>query len=432
MDSDHGATLFSPTDWRRRLQLVTEAAHDMSRRDTAEDILNACQARRRQWLPVDGTLTVSRRGLAAPRFRIMRGDPWSELLNPLKALGPEPVFEGGLLGELVHAGQATIIDDLALDPHDPAFDHVHGMRSLAAVPHFDDGQSPEMVIYLRRDTYAFPPEHLPELVLLVNLFGRALRESAVAQQLREADARLREQYTAVSRLSDTVLEQALSLKHHAHDLEAKVRERTAELEAAHLDTIFMLALASEAKDEDTGLHLRRIERSSRLLAMELGLAPRQAEALGRAAVLHDVGKMHVPDRILKKPGPLTDDERDVMREHTVAGERILLDRPFFSTARRIARSHHENWDGTGYPDRLQRDAIPLEARIVHLVDVYDALTSVRVYKPAWNAEEALRHIKSSAGTHFDPSVVRAFLHVHARGEFATGVSAAVDIAAMRS
>jgi response regulator RpfG family c-di-GMP phosphodiesterase len=431
MDVTTDGSLFSPADWRRRLQLVTDAARDMSRRDTATDILSACQTRRRDWLPVDGILTVSRRGLQRPGFRITAGDPWLTLTSSSNAALEGAILEGGLLGELVHAGHATTIEELAADPHDPAFEHLRGMGSLAAVPHFDDGQSAEMVIYLRRASHAFPPEHLPELVLLVNLFGRALRESAVVQQLRDADVRLREEYNAVSSLSDTVLEQALSLKHHTRDLEEKVRERTADLENAQLDTIFMLALASEAKDEDTGLHLRRIEQSSRLVAVELGLDAREAETLGRAAVLHDVGKMHVPDRILKKPGPLTQDEREIMRQHTIAAERILLDRPYFSTARSIARSHHENWDGTGYPDRLQRDAIPLEARIVHLVDVYDALTSVRVYKPAWTADEALRLIKSSAGTQFDPSVVRAFLHLHARGEFPNGTTS-LDIAATPS
>src|SRR5687768_8136354 len=181
MDGTRDGSLFSPTDWRRRLQLVTDAARDLSRRDTAADILNACQTRRRDWLPVDGILTVSRRGLEPPGFRITVGDPWLTLMRSSSAAAEGPIREGGILGELVHAGHATTIQELAIDPRDPAFDHLRDMGSLAAVPHFDDGQTAEMVIYLRRAPHAFPPEHLPELVLLVNLFGRALRESAVVQ-----------------------------------------------------------------------------------------------------------------------------------------------------------------------------------------------------------------------------------------------------------
>jgi putative two-component system response regulator len=181
----------------------------------------------------------------------------------------------------------------------------------------------------------------------------------------------------------------------------------------------MLAIASEAKDLDTGRHVRRIQRYARLLARELGLNESDAAALGYAAVLHDVGKMHVPDHILKKPGPLTPDERREMQEHTVVGERIICDKPFFTPARRIARSHHENWDGSGYPDRLAGHQIPLEARIVHLADVYDALTSPRVYKRAWSGYDAAQVLLESSGRMFDPEVVAAFSSLARRGALST-------------
>ena len=118
--------------------------------------------------------------------------------------------------------------------------------------------------------------------------------------------------------------------------------------------------------------------------------------------------MHVPDAILKKPGKLTPEEMLIMQEHTIVGERILGDNPHFAQARRIARSHHENFDGSGYPDRASGQTIPIEARIVHLADVYDALTSPRVYKAAWTPPEAADFIRESRGHMFDPELVRAF------------------------
>ncbi len=198
---------------------------------------------------------------------------------------------------------------------------------------------------------------------------------------KAAEDGLRQQYQIITELSNTILEQAVELKRQTQTLEQRVLQRTAELHQANLDAIYMLAVASEAKDEDTGRHVRRIRRHAELLARRIGLGPQEAESVGLAAILHDVGKMHVPDSILKKPGRLTDEERRIMQTHTVAGERMLAARPFFERARRIARSHHENWDGSGYPDGLPSHRIPLEARIVHVVDVYDALISPRIYKP---------------------------------------------------
>lgn len=171
----------------------------------------------------------------------------------------------------------------------------------------------------------------------------------------------------------------------------------------------MLAIASEAKDEDTGAHVRRIERLTRLLALELGLNERDAERIGYSSILHDVGKIHVPDHILQKPGPLNDDEWKTMREHTTFGERILSREPFFDLARSIARSHHENWNGSGYPDNLAAASIPLAARIVRVADVYDALTTARPYKKPWSAHDAATYIENERGKLFDPDVASAFL-----------------------
>ncbi len=225
---------------------------------------------------------------------------------------------------------------------------------------------------------------------------------------KTAEQRAQDQFAIVSRLSDTVIEQALELRKYAQTLEQRVRDRTEALREANMDAIFMLAVACEAKDLDTGAHVLRIQEASRGTALALGLGEAKAEEIGYCAILHDVGKMTVPDRILQKPGKLTAEERKLMEEHTLSGERILSTKAFFAVARQIARSHHENWDGSGYPDGLRGDAIPLPARIVHVADVFDALTNARVYKAAWPLERALAYLDEQAGGMFDPEAAAAF------------------------
>ena len=232
---------------------------------------------------------------------------------------------------------------------------------------------------------------------------------------KRAEDELRSQYEIVAQLGNTFLGQAENFKNYSEVLEERVAERTAELREANLDAIYMLAVACEAKDEDTGRHVRRIRDYAAALARELGFDAREAESIGYSAVLHDVGKMHVPDHILKKPGPLTEEERAVIQQHTLVGERILSDKPFFHRARLIARGHHENFDGSGYPDAAAAHAIPIEARIVHLADVFDALTTPRVYKLAWSDADAAGVIRESRGRMFDPEVVRAFESLYGRG-----------------
>lgn len=247
----------------------------------------------------------------------------------------------------------------------------------------------------------------------------------------QAEQDAREQVHEIASFSDTVIEQALALDAQSHILEAKVRERTRELDEAYMEAITMLAVASEAKDADTGAHVRRIQRYAEALARERGLPKGLVDRIGYSAILHDVGKMQVPDEILKKPGSLTESERDEIQRHTLVGERILSRLPFFDEARRIARSHHENWDGSGYPDGLAGEAIPLSARIVRLVDVFDGLTSRRAYKPAWSPEVSAEYIQRGAGTLFDPALVRHFETLFQRGEFAR-LAEIADLAAGRS
>jgi HD-GYP domain-containing protein (c-di-GMP phosphodiesterase class II) len=169
--------------------------------------------------------------------------------------------------------------------------------------------------------------------------------------------------------------------------------------------ILALARGAEAKDEQTGDHLRRVQLTAEELARATGAGDELAADIGRAAMLHDVGKLHVPDGILQKRGPLTEDEWVIVRNHTVWGEQILGDSEGFELARRVARWHHENVDGSGYPDGLRGDLIPLEARIVRIADSFDAMTNRRPYSKPRTWDAAIEELFRYRGTQFDPELV---------------------------
>jgi len=181
------------------------------------------------------------------------------------------------------------------------------------------------------------------------------------------------------------------------------------------EAVQIIARAAEAKDDVTGDHVVRVGELAADLAVASGGSAGFAEDLRFAAMLHDVGKLHVPDGILMKRGPLEPSELELVRTHTLWGQRILGHTAGFELARTVARSHHENWDGSGYPDHLVGTATPLAARIVHLVDVYDALRAVRPYKEAWPLERAVAEIAARSGEMFDPDLVREFLGLVAAG-----------------
>ena len=184
-----------------------------------------------------------------------------------------------------------------------------------------------------------------------------------------------------------------------------------ELQEAYLDTIHRLVFVSEYKDEDTGNHIIRISRYSALIAEKLGLPEKKVQHILYAAPMHDVGKVGIPDSILLKPGKLTEEEYALMKTHTTIGANILSysKAEILKLAVEIAISHHEKWNGTGYPLGLAGDAIPLGGRIVGLSDVFDALTSKRPYKDPHPVEVALDIIKEERGKHFDPEIVDIFL-----------------------
>ena len=210
--------------------------------------------------------------------------------------------------------------------------------------------------------------------------------------------------------------------------EQRVKERTAELARAHQEIVTRLAMAAEYRDDTTGEHTRRVGRAAARIARGLGWPEERARILGVAARLHDVGKIGIPDSILLKAGKLTVDEYEQMKSHTLIGSRILSGgrSDLLRMAEEIALSHHERWDGRGYPFGLSGEAVPLTGRIVALADVFDALTQDRPYKQAWTSQEALAEIKGLAGTHFDPALVDLALEVLAPGGDALVDDGALD------
>ncbi len=203
-------------------------------------------------------------------------------------------------------------------------------------------------------------------------------------------------------------------------LERQVEGRTSdlkralsELEIAQAETVRRLSMAVEFRDEDTGAHIERIGRFSTLLAEHIGMDEQFCERLGHAAPLHDVGKVAIPDAILLKPGPLTDEERAIVETHAEEGHRLVRgsSSSILDMAATIALSHQEKWDGSGYPRGLKGESIPIEGRIVAVADVFDALTSDRVYRKAFSVEDAVQMMREQRGRHFDPVLLDAFMDV---------------------
>lgn len=196
-------------------------------------------------------------------------------------------------------------------------------------------------------------------------------------------------------------------------LDELVRQRTKELRDTRLQIVRRLGRAAEFRDNETGYHILRMSHYSLLLARALGWDEERCDLLLHASPMHDVGKIGIPDSILLKPGKLDPEEWEIMKRHTSIGEHILDgdDSPLLRLAREIAISHHEKWDGSGYPHALQGDEIPISGRIVALTDVFDALTSERPYKKAWSIEAALEYVQTNSGSHFDPILVNHFVRL---------------------
>lgn len=262
------------------------------------------------------------------------------------------------------------------------------------------------------------PDAFP--VLMVTGDSRTeLRETALANGVRDfltkpvnpTEARLR-----IRNLLETRHYQ-LELEKQNERLEAAVRRRTQELEHSQLEMLVRLARAAEYRDDDTGEHTWRVAHACGVIARELGMTPGRVELLLRAARLHDVGKITIPDGILLKAGRLTPEEFAVVKGHARAGAALLAGSrsPMMRLAELIALTHHEWWDGNGYPSGISGDAIPLESRILAIADAYDSLTHDHAHRKAVSPVLAAEEIRRGSGTQFDPEVIQAFDRVFASG-----------------
>lgn len=258
-----------------------------------------------------------------------------------------------------------------------------------------------------RDDYRLVP-----IIMVTSVESQQLRVTAIAAGATDFVHKPFDATELQARVSNLLaLRQAQrELADRAQWLAREVDIATAHLLAREEEIIWRLSRAIEYRDGNTGGHVSRVAQISRIVAEGIGLTPEHCRVIYLAAPLHDIGKIGIADAILGKPGKLTADEMDTMREHVSIGARILEDgsSAVIRTAELIAQAHHEKWDGTGYPDRLSGHDIPIEARVVAIADVFDALCSDRPYKHAWPIEDARREIVKLAGSHFDPDCVAAF------------------------
>ncbi|GIV95534.1 MAG: two-component system response regulator [Herpetosiphonaceae bacterium] len=271
--------------------------------------------------------------------------------------------------------------------------------------------------------------YLPILVLTADI-SPAVRQQALAGGANDFLTKPLDAIEVLLRIKNLLQTRFLhlQLQEQNHLLEEKVYERTQELEEARVEILKRLALAAEYRDDTTGQHTQRVGRTAALLASLLGLPQPEVSNIRRAAPLHDVGKIGIPDYLLLKPGKLTPEEFEMMKTHTIIGAKILGGGqvPLLKMAEEIALTHHERWDGLGYPRGLAGEAIPLVGRIVAVADVFDALIHVRPYKPAIPRDNAIREISLMSGLQFDPKVVQAFLTLAHSSEFSTAAEVQTD------
>jgi putative two-component system response regulator len=284
-------------------------------------------------------------------------------------------------------------DIILLDLHMPKIDGFEVMKQLQAV---------------------IPQESLIPILVLTADITPAAKHTALAAGARDFLSKPLDLQEVLLRIHNMLETRFLhkELQAEKENLEDRVYQRTMELEDAQMETFERLALAAELRDDDTGQHTRRVGATAALIAQVLGLDAMHVATIRRAAALHDVGKIGVPDSILLAPRKLTVEEFEVVKTHTQMGARILSGShsPMIVMAEQIAWSHHERWDGAGYMG-VEGEDIPRVGRITTVADVFDALTHARPYKRAWSIDEALAEIVQQCGHQFDPSAVEAFMEV---------------------
>ena len=262
-----------------------------------------------------------------------------------------------------------------------------------------------------------PSDFVPILVLTADITPEA-RKKALSAGAKDFLTKPVDPTEVILRIKNLLQTRFLyrQLQSQNESLEQKVRDRTRDLEQAQIEILERLARAAEYRDDETGHHAQRVGHTSAVIAHEMGLPDEQVVLIRRAAPLHDVGKIGIPDSILLKPGKLTGDEFDEMKKHTSIGAGILAGSrfPVLQTAEEIALYHHENFDGSGYMS-MEAELIPLAAQIVHVADVFDALTHKRPYKEAWPVGRAMAKIRELDGRFFDSTLVQATFAVHDKG-----------------
>jgi len=256
---------------------------------------------------------------------------------------------------------------------------------------------------------------LPPILVLTAQGSRDFLMRALNEGARDFLSKPFDRYELLARVRN-LLEAHLALRltfDKKGVLEEMVRKRTAEVIQSRLEIVQRLGRASEYRDNETGRHILRMSHSAALLAKQIGWSKERCDLMLYASPMHDLGKIGISDTIMLKPARLTDEERAIMETHTTIGADILSgsNNELLETARVIALTHHEKWDGSGYPRKLSGEAIPMEGRVAAVVDVFDALTSIRPYKKAWPIEEAVEDMRQNSGTHFDPKLVDHFMKI---------------------
>ncbi|HEV8124353.1 MAG TPA: HD domain-containing phosphohydrolase [Gemmatimonadales bacterium] len=261
-----------------------------------------------------------------------------------------------------------------------------------------------------------PDSYLPILILTGDIRFEA-RQRALSSGAKDFLLKPFDMTEVLLRIRNLLETRFLYLLHKDQNqmLEIRVAARTGELEEARVEILQRLSYAAEFRDDDTGQHTKRVASLAMALGASLGLDRERLELIHLTAQLHDVGKIGIPDAVLLKPGKLTAGEFEIMKTHTSIGARIFAGgkSPLVRMAEAIALNHHERWNGTGYPNGLKGEAIPLEARLVSVADVYDALSHPRPYRGAWSPADTRKEIEQGAGGHFDPELVEIFLKLPA-------------------
>jgi len=374
-------TEFDASDALRLSQRLIQVGIALSSETDLQRLLELIVAQARELTHCDGASLFVREGEELRFFVVNRHEELRDLRLPLSP--------SSIVGYVVLTGESLNLPDVYHLPADrpyafnPQVDRQTGYRtrSLLTVPMRDpSGKILGALQLLNR----LKPDHPTPL----------------------APDQVAEWSQPFSELEVSVAEALASQAAVAYQ-NAQLRE---ELKSAHFETIFCLSVAAEYRDQDTSFHLKRMSNYSRIIAKHLGLSSHEQELIFYASPMHDVGKIGIPDAILQKPGRLTPEERQIMNRHPEIGYEILSksDSELMQKSAIIALTHHEKFDGSGYPRGLKGEGIPLEGRIVALADVFDALASRRPYKEAWALNEVFQFVEDNRGSHFDPQVVAAF------------------------